>query len=39
MLSLAAHFCWHVLHYDVKNSFLHGDLNKEIYMNILLGFE
>ena len=39
MLSLAAHYNWKLLQYDVKNAFLHGDLDEEIYMNILRGFE
>ena len=39
LLSLAAHYNWQLLQYDVKNVFLHGDLDEEINMNILPGFE
>ena len=39
LLSLGTHYNWQLLLHDVKNAFLHGDLDEEIYMNILPGFE
>jgi len=34
LLSLAANLDWPVHQFDVKNTFLHGDLEEEIYMDI-----
>ena len=39
LLSLVAHYNWQLLQYNVKNAFLHGDLDEEIYMNIPPLFE
>ena len=38
LLSLATHDNWQLIQYDVKNTFLHSDLDEEIYMNIPPGF-
>lgn len=38
LLSLAANFNWDLQHFDEKNAFLHGNLEVEIYMEILPGF-
>lgn len=32
LLTLAAHFSWSLLQYDVKNSFLHGELDEKLFM-------
>ena len=39
LLSLAANFDWNLHQFDVKNAFLHGDLEEEIYMACLSGFD
>ncbi|RVW49960.1 hypothetical protein CK203_091795 [Vitis vinifera] len=37
--SLATNFDWPLQQFDVKNAFLHGDLEEEVYMDIPLGYE
>ena len=38
LLSLVANYDWELQQYDVKNAFLHGDIEEEIYMEIPFGF-
>ena len=38
LLSLVANYDWELKQYDVKNAFLPGDLEEEIYMEIPFGF-
>lgn len=37
ILSIAANFQWPLYQLDIKNAFLHGDL-QEVYMKVYLGF-
>ena len=39
LLSLAANKDWALHQFDVKNTFLHYDLEEEVYMDIPLGFD
>ena len=38
LLSFAVNFDWELQQYDVKNVFLHGELEEDIYMSIPLRF-
>jgi Reverse transcriptase (RNA-dependent DNA polymerase) len=38
LLSFAANFDWPLHQFDVKNVFLHSDLEEEIYMDLLPGY-
>ena len=39
ILSLAANHDWDLQQFDVKNAFLHGDLEEEIYMELPPGYD
>ena len=38
LLSLAANYGWELQQFDIKNGFLHGGLEEEIYMDVPPGY-
>ena len=39
LLTLASDLHWNLFHFNVKNGFLHGNLEEEVYMDFPLRFE
>ncbi|CAA7396194.1 unnamed protein product [Spirodela intermedia] len=39
LISLAVHYGWSLLQYDVKNTFLYGEILEKIYMELPLGYK
>ena len=39
ILSLAANYDWDLQQFDMKNAFLHGDLEEKIYMELPPGYD
>jgi hypothetical protein len=39
LISCAVNFGWTLHQLDMKNAFLHGDLQEEVYMEIHLGLQ
>ena len=38
LLSITTNLNWPLQQFDVNNTFLHGDLEEEVFMNVLPGF-